>query len=219
MFGSFDPMDVDISVMPLAAYLAGDKGEPVPVQEYAIRKWGNAGLAGGHRDTQLVQFAVMIDLKKGDYVVVLDLPSSARLAGSRSVVGPVAYYERPGVVQRSVLSAGAARWAANVLVAPADGDFNEDGYVDTLDYIICQEGFGSTYDGKHLLQWQRDGGAAAAVSVPESHGAVALYMAYLHPDVLDSGLFVVEPATWMPLVIACCWAGVSRRGRRRCRLS
>lgn len=177
MFGAFDPMDVDITVTPLAEYLAGDKGEPVPVQEYAMRRWGNSGLAGGYRDTQLVQFAVMIDLEKGDYVVALDLPSSARLAGSRSSEGPVAYYERPGVIQRSVLSAGAARWAANVLAAPPDGDFNEDGYVDALDYIVWQGGFGSTFDGGHLLQWQRGGGGAAVVSVPESNGVIALYMA------------------------------------------
>lgn len=177
MFGAFDPMDVELSISPLAAYLAGDPGEPVPIQEYSMRRWGNAGLAGGWQDTYQVQFAVMIDLQKGDHIIALDLPSTARLAGSRAADGPVAYYERPGVIQRSVLSAGAARWAANVLAAPPEGDFNEDGVVDAFDFATWQTGFGDTFDGSNLLQWQRGGGIGAAYApVPEANGMIATYL-------------------------------------------
>jgi len=177
MFGTFDPMDVELSISPLAAYLAGDRGEPVPIQEYAMRRWGNAGLAGGWKDTYRVQFAVMIDLAKGDHIIALDLPNTARLAGSRATEGPVAYYERPGVIQRSVLSAGAARWAANVLAAPPEGDFDENGVVDAFDFATWETGYGSTFDGANLLQWQRGGGSGAAYApVPEASGSIAAYL-------------------------------------------
>jgi hypothetical protein len=177
LFGQFDPMQVGLSVWPMAAYLAGDPGEPVPIQEYAMHRWGNAGLAGGWRDTYRLVFDVAVDLEKGDYVIGLDLPNTARLAGSRATAGPAPYYERPGIIPRSNLSAGAARWAANVLAAPPEGDFNADGVVDAFDFATWETGFGSTFDGGALLQWQRGGGIGAAYApVPEASGSIAAYL-------------------------------------------
>lgn len=176
LFGQFDPLEIGVSVWPLAAYLAGDPGEPVPLHDYALAKWGNAGLAGGHRDTYRAVFDVAIDLERGDYVIGLDLPAGARLAGSRAAEGPAPYYERPGVIPRSALTAGATRWALNVLAEPPDGDFNEDGVVDAFDLTTWETGYGSTFDGSDLLRWQRGGGIGAVYApVPEAHGMMAAY--------------------------------------------
>jgi hypothetical protein len=176
VFGQFDPLAVNVSVWPLAGYLAGDPGESVPIQEYALHRWGNAGLAGGWRDTYRLVFDVAVDLKSGDYVIGLDLPSTARLAGSRATEGPAPYYERPGVIPRSNLSAGATRWALNVLAEPPAGDFNQDGVVDAFDLATWQAGYGSTFDGSDLLRWQRGGGIGAVYApVPEAHGIMAAY--------------------------------------------
>lgn len=176
LFGQFDPMQVGISVWPMAAYLAGDPGEPVPMQEYSMARWGNAGLAGGWKETYRVAFDVALDLERGDYVIGLDLPAASRLAGSRATEGPAPYYERPGVIPRSNLSAGATRWALNVLAEPPDGDFNQDGVVDAFDFQAWQTGYGSTFDGSDLLRWQRGGGIGAVYApVPEAHGMMAAY--------------------------------------------
>jgi hypothetical protein len=60
---------------------------------------------------------------------------------------------------------------------PEPGDFNGDGAVDAADLTLWEAGFGATYDGGDLLEWQQNFGLAPAagatvVAIPEPVGGM-----------------------------------------------
>lgn len=181
-------------ITPIAFVAMATIPSTIAVSGVESRPWGTAGLAGNNQPTTLAEYAVELRLPPGRHLVGLTVPHPLRVSGSRSAEGLPAWYERPGETPRTELIG--RRWALAVMVDEQAGDFNRDGKIDGVDLATWSAGYGETYSGRELLDWQRQGGVD--FSAPLS--------------------IVVEPATWMLLVIACCWAGVSRRGRRRCRL-
>jgi hypothetical protein len=98
---------------------------------------------------------------------------------------------------------GDVAYFLTVVTAPLAGDFNHDGFVDTADYIVWREGFGTTYDQDDYNDWRTNFGATSPSASSASNSATS-----------SSG-FVPEPAT---LTIMASTIAVIMIKRQRCRI-
>lgn len=180
---AFDALGVvDVTRLQPVAYLdMATIATTIPTYGATTQPWGNAGLAGGNRPTTLATYDIDLALPPGRHLVGLTVPSPLRVSGSRSADGLPAWYERPGEMPRTAL--GGRRWALALMTDQQSGDFNADGKLDGADLAQWSAGYGTTYTGVDLLNWQGQGGVDFAIPTAA----------------------VMEPATWAMAMVACCF--------------
>lgn len=174
VFGPFDPMRMDVPVWSLARYVANEPPDLVaPIINASSRVWGNSGVAGGNRETSMVELEVQFDLPAGQWVVgARSTVAGTMISGSRADPAPTGLYERIDVTPRSVLPDGIA-WAMNVMAEPCAADLNSDGVVDFADFGYWEVQFGDSMTGEDMLAWQRSCGVEM---IPEPYGWFALFL-------------------------------------------
>ena len=81
-------------------------------------------------------------------------------------------------------------------IAPLEGDFNDDGWVDSADYVAWRNGLGGVYDENDYADWRANFGAISPAAAPNP-GAFPMAS-------------VPEPALF-PLLIVTGRTGTGRR--------
>jgi hypothetical protein len=89
--------------------------------------------------------------------------------------------------------------ALTVVLSPLAGDYNGNGIVDAADYVVWQNGLGTTYTQADYDVWKSTFGNSTAGGSQLASGQSA----------------VPEPATVLATLLGCCISAATTRIRRR----
>lgn len=167
-FGRLDPATLRYPFWRLDAYVAGDAplGYLQAAGAATVEPWGNAGLAGGHRDTYRITQPVTGLLPAGQLVVGVEATQPGALLSGADQRRDATYM---GAVWQTAdgvrgLLPHSITWALDVWSAPLGIDIKPP----VADVYLWELDFGTLYDGADLLRWQREASWQALTAVSEA---------------------------------------------------